>query len=335
MSEPGSEAYLVTVIDSESRRIPLEAGEVWHIGRGEPNSIPLADHQVSRKHAMVQRAQTGEFQLIDMGSRNGTFVNRRRVTTPVILRPGDRITIGGAEFVFYGPSEPAQAPAPGASETVVEFAQQLVTVLVVDIRDFTGLSRRLSENKLSLLISAFFRECGAVLNRHEAFAQKYIGDAVMALWPHPEKGPEPRQMHAVFSALAQMFDVAAGLQAQFDLDAPIRIGAGINTGLACIGNMGSEAAADYTALSDAVNLSFRLEAATKEIGCDLAVGPKTYNFLTALAGAAGIFTPHTASLKGYEHPMQVYAATRASLGVLVGALRAGSESQLTMIHGPE
>jgi adenylate cyclase len=125
----------------------------------------------------------------------------------------------------------------------------------------------------------------------------------------------------VFEALARLFDITAGLQARFDLDAAVRIGSGINTGLACVGNMGSEASPDYTALSDAVNLTFRLESVTKELGCDLALGRKTYELVSACAPAAELFQPHLRTLKGYPEPKPVYAAKQDALALLLPALR--------------
>jgi len=321
MSDNWGDTFLETVIDSEAKRFKLDPTVVCRIGRGAQNTVVLADNQVSRNHAMVQCMETGEYYLTDLGSRNGTFVNQRRATTPVILRPGDRITVGSHEFVFHGGAQPEQAARMEAGETVVDFAQRLITVLVVDIRDFTGLSSRLPEDKLSEIINAFMRESGTVLSSKGAWAQKYIGDAVMAIWLHRTDEPDLHDILAVFDALSQLFEIAGRMQAQFGLDAPIRIGAGVNTGAACVGNMGSEAAADYTALSDAVNLSFRLESATKEIGRDIALGPASYEFLTAQTGVGDVFELHTMQLKGYREPKKVYATTLASLPAVLEGLR--------------
>lgn len=321
MTKNSAETFLETIIDSQVKRFMLDSGAVCRIGRGDRNTIVLADNQVSRNHAMVQCMQTGEFCLTDLGSRNGTFLNQRRVTTPVILHSGDRIAIGSYEFRFHGSCEPSRDPTIMAGETVVDFAQRLITVLVADIRDFTGLSRRLPEARLSEVISTFMREAGTALNEEGAWAQKYIGDAVMAIWLHKSDEPDLNDMIAVFKALSRIFEIAAALQSQFGLEAPIRIGAGINTGPACVGNMGSEAAADYTALSDAVNFAFRLESATKLVGCDLAMGPNTQEFLARVARMDELFQLHTVELKGYKEPKQVYATTCNSTAVLLEMLR--------------
>src|SRR5512140_546844 len=121
MSEFEGQAYLEQVTGPERRRVVLDPGLVCQIGRDEQSTIALVDNQVSRRHAMVQRAPSGEVLLTDLGSRNGTWLNQRRVTTPVALHDGDRINIGSQEFHFHGPAGKAPPqPAAQGGETVVE-----------------------------------------------------------------------------------------------------------------------------------------------------------------------------------------------------------------------
>ncbi len=314
-----SEAFLEAVIDGATKRFRLPPEIVCRIGRGGHNTIDLADHQVSRDHAIVQCTGADEFCLTDLGSRNGTLLNHRSIHAPVLLQPGDHIAIGSYEFVFHGPCRPSQTRQPG--ETLLDFHEKLITVLVTDIRDFTGLSRRLPEARLSELMSAFFQRAGKILSDGGAWGQKYIGDAVMTFWLHEGGTPDLPVLLAVFTALDRIFEAAAQLQSEFNLDASVRIGAGVNTGLACVGNMGNEAASDYTALSASVNLSFRLESVTKEIGCDVALGHRTYDFLSRQVDVSEFLNPHTVQLKGYREPVQVYGAARASVRTLLERLR--------------
>ena len=322
------EAYLEIVVDSQPGKVPLARGAICQIGRGEENTLVLDDHQVSRNHAMVQSTPSGEFYLSDLGSRNGTLVNRSRITAPVLLRPGDRISIGQKEFVFRGPATAAPARAERGG-TVVDMSLRLVTILVTDVRDFTGLSRRLGETRISQLLGAFFQDAGRILSGHQAWGQKYIGDGVMAIWLHQRPVPEVGELTAVFASLDELFAVAAGLAARFDLDAPVRIGAGINTGFGCVGNIGSDASADYTAMSDAVNLTFRLESATKDLGCDLVVGPETYRYLGGHLDARHLFAMQMAQLKGYEEPRQVYTSAQGSVGAVLESLRSKADTIVT------
>ena len=318
MAEP-NEAYLLVTIGAERKRFALPRGVPCNIGRSQQNTIVLDDNQVSRNHAMVQSTEAGGYYLTDLGSRNGTLVNKKRATAPVLLQPGDRVLIGSHQFEFHGP-DVAHTGQTGFSETMLDVTYGTITVLVTDIRGFTQLSQSLGEARLSQAMSGLFRECGSVLNQQGAREQKYIGDAIMAFWIHQDDPPHPREMIPVFQALKRIFEIVAGLQGRFDLDRPIRIGAGVNTGLACIGNIGSATASDYTAISDAVNLSFRLESATKQIGCDVALGPETYKILSSQVNVNDLLELRMTHLKGYEGPLRVYGGSRNSVDALVEIL---------------
>src|SRR5262249_11457705 len=275
-------AHLEAEIDGQVRRFSLGGDNIFRIGRSDKNNVILADDLASRNHAMLQRSEEGRFYITDLGSSNGTFVKGARISAPIILQPGDRIGIGNHEFRFHQEVQgPPRIEEPDELQsTNILFAQSLITVLVTDIRDFTGLARRMDASKLSMVTGAFFREAGKALQQRGAWAQKYIGDAAMAVWLHKKRAPEVRELAAGFESLSRLAGIAAGLQAHFELDAPIRIGAGVNTGWASVGNVGSIASSDYTALGDVVNKAFRLESATKEIACDLAVGQATFDFLS-------------------------------------------------------
>jgi adenylate cyclase len=104
------------------------------------------------------------------------------------------------------------------------------------------------------------------------------------------------------------------LTSRFDVPFPLRIGAGINTGFAMVGNTGSGDRPDYTALGDTVNASFRLESATKQLGMDVAIGETTYNSILSLgSGESNCFQKRTVELKGYDVPTNAYACDFAEL----------------------
>lgn len=323
MGHHPSNTYLETNMGGRSRRFPVVPGSICRLGRNPDSEIRLPDGSASRNHAIVQHTDAGDLYLTDLGSRNGTFVNGRRLTAPVVLQRGDIISIGDQEFVFHqngvSPHPPA-AVSPEALATIVTFKMQLITVLVADIRDYTGLSRRLGESRISQVIGMFMQEAGAALQHHGSWAQKYIGDAVMSVWVHRKQRAEGSEVRAVLQALAELAGIVETLQSRFGLDAPVRIGVGINTGLAATGNMGSNALADYTALGDVVNKAFRLESATKEIGCDIALGRATYEILASADGAGEILKPYTVKLKGYEEPEQVFTLQSSSLATLYQAV---------------
>ena len=313
--------YLEVALESGVTRFPLAPGSLCRIGRDRHSTIVLNDHQVSRHHALIHGSSTGEYILTDLGSRNGTALNQRPIGAAVALQNGDRIRVGAHEFVFTTVVPARDTAEAMPSETAIRIEQQLVTVLVSDIRDFTVLSQRLGEARLSQVLSRFMQDAGAMLQREGASIQKYIGDAVMAVWIHEHRVPVPRQLFGVFSALDLLFRIVDGLQGRFDLDTPIRIGAGINTGLACLGNMGSEAAADYTALSEDVNLAFRLESVTKTSGWDVAIGHKTFEALQHPRFETQGFERHMVVLKGYSQAQAVYGGLRSAIRPLADSLQ--------------
>jgi adenylate cyclase len=292
--------------------IPIEPDTICSIGRGSQNTIVLDDASVSRRHAMIDCQPHGDCYIIDVGSRNGTFLNGSRVTTRTRLSNGDSLRIGTVPVTFWLAGSGVDThPSVNLSNTQLITVTAYVTVLVMDIRDFTGLSRRLGETRLSGFIGEFMRLSGEVLDGYGASTQKYIGDAIMGVWDHGPQRPEPDAILSVLSSAAKVYGIVSETPRAFDVDTPIRIGAGINTGVAVMGNLGSAAAADYTALGDAVNKAFRLETASKEISEDMLMGSFTYKCLGS--GLQPWFTPHTVSLKGYEKPETAYAISVASL----------------------
>ena len=295
--------------EADEIRIDLLSGVVWKVGRSRSNDIVLDDEMVSRNHAMIQR--TGdEFLLIDLGSRNGAYLNGRRVAVPVYLKDQDKVVFGEKEFIFSYP-EGASKKVQQAEQTLVTgatqvlFSLQQITVLVVDIRDFTGLSQLLDEAKLAQTIGSWIRRAGGILQEEGSWGQKYIGDAVMAVWVHQEGRSEIRTIRHAFTALSKLVHVTAGLQEEFALSRPVQIGSGLNTDTASVGNIGSSDFADYTALGDGVNKAFRLETASKHIGRDLLLGSATFAYIKDAAGH--LFEEQTVELKGYKDPCDVYA----------------------------
>ncbi len=86
---------------------PLDDAWTLKLGRSESNAIVLHDDAASRRHAIIQRAEMGELYLLDLGSRNGTFVNGQRVSTPVVLKDNDEIAIGDYRMISGIPLWPA------------------------------------------------------------------------------------------------------------------------------------------------------------------------------------------------------------------------------------
>jgi len=133
---------------------------------------------------------------------------------------------------------------------------RLLTVLVIDIRNFTGLTMELGESKTSEMMGSLFHAAGVVLTRNGSYAQKYIGDAVMAVWVHDSDRPVQKDLLSIFHALCGLAGIIGGLQAQFVLRAPSVSAPAVNSGVAALGNLGSAGLADHTAMGECVNKAF-------------------------------------------------------------------------------
>ena len=150
-----------------------------------------------------------------------------------------------------------------------------VTVLFSDIRGFTTISESLDAQELADLLNAYLTEMTRIIFHHRGTLDKYIGDAVMAIWgaPFDEPNHAERCCFGAVNMLTRLAELQAGWRAQ---GKPILdIGIGINTGVASVGNMGSSLRYGYTAIGDAVNLASRLEGLNKEYGTHILISEST------------------------------------------------------------
>lgn len=301
--------YLEVSKSPEDQMLLLTNGQHWTIGRGSDNTFVFDDDMMSRHHAVIQEMQAGTFYFIDLGSRNGSSVNGRRVTTPLPLHGGDVLVCGGTSMIFRKRTVEAAGEAylaKSAPETLVSFSRRLVTVLVIDIRDFTVLAQNLDEAILARTIGTWFRESGAIVRRHGSSGDKYIGDAVMAVWTHAGKNPEMAEILGVLKALSEIHGVTRDLRETLSNNQSMRIGAGVNTGMSVLSNTGAEGSPEFSPLGDSVNVAFRLESATKGSGFDVALGQKTFASLRDIPGAENSFEMRAVALKGYKDPVDAW-----------------------------
>ncbi len=319
-------AYLELTLAAGPQKVPILNGRV-SIGRSGSNSIPFpGDLNVSRNHAIIHE-MNGQFYLSDLGSRNGTVLNGRPVTAPTLLSDGDLVVVGDHEIIFHNEAERRPETAEEEEQigeigdTQCALSVRTITVLVVDVRGYTVLAQQVDESTLSSTFAAFFQESGSLLMDLGCWTQKYIGDAIMAVWLHRGMVPEPAELARVIDGLIKVEDLASKLHTRFPLPYPIRVGAGINTGQASTGNLGSAAVADFTALGDAVNKAFRLETSTRELDADLVIGQQTYGAFVHLPAAARLFVPRMATLKGYAEPEKVFQAHFGNLPQLRHSLK--------------
>ncbi len=154
-----------------------------------------------------------------------------------------------------------------------------VTVLFSDIRNFTTLSERLTPHEVVEMLNAYFeRICEPILT-HGGTVDKFIGDAVMAVFGAPAPPPDHAR-HACGAALETAAAAAAfqdWMTRRFpDRELPpFRMGIGIHSGQAVVGNIGTPRRTEYTAIGDTVNTAARMESATKDLGWTIVVSGDT------------------------------------------------------------
>ena len=153
--------------------------------------------------------------------------------------------------------------------------KKYATFLFTDVRGFTSLSESVEPEQVTYIMNKALTAQQSAVQKHEGMVDKYIGDAMMAIFNAPidlDKH-EDRAIECALEIQKNMIELNHEL-IQEGLPS-IAIGIGINSGEAIIGNMGSDQRFDYTAIGDAVNTAARLESSTKEVGRDLIIGQNT------------------------------------------------------------
>ena len=177
------------------------------------------------------------------------------------------------------------------------------TFLFTDVRGFTSLSEKLEPEQVTDIMNKALTIQSDAVKKYGGMVDKYIGDAMMAIF----NAPLDLDMHEDRAILTAIEIKKKMREAGLGID----IGIGINSGVAVIGNMGSETRFDFTALGDAVNLAARMESSCKEVGEDIVIAQATAEQTDIkLDRLDDIY------VKGKEKPIQIYTisenATRAS-----------------------
>jgi len=182
-----------------------------------------------------------------------------------------------------------------------------LTVLFSDIRGFTTMSENAPPEKIVEMLNIHFTIMADIILKHNGTIDKYIGDAIMAFWGAPVK-TENHAEQAVLAGkemIAALEQVNATLRER-GLDMEVKIGVGINTGVATIGEIGSEKKKNYTIVGDTVNLASRLESITKEYKSPLIYSEYTYEKIKDKIESRQL---GNVKVKGREQPVNIYTAT--------------------------
>src|SRR5438034_10907692 len=255
----------------------------WSIGGSAKNTMVLDSPKISRRHAIINVQNVGEFWLIDLGSGQGAFPNKRRVNQPIRLCDVDQSIIGDYVFTFRQANEVTDEYQSTLRERRIREIENVACwLLVADIENFTPLSRSLTSDKLATLIGGWVATCKEIIEAHAGMIDKYLGDGFFAYWREDENSAKN-----VAAALDQLKQAQAKNEPRFRL--------ALHFGLVAIGGVPSMG--EESLMGKDVNFVFRMEKLAGSLGILL---------LTSTAGRAGLgslmkYEPAGAhELKGFE-----------------------------------
>ncbi len=156
------------------------------------------------------------------------------------------------------------------------------TIFFSDIRSFTAMSETMQPKEVVEFLNAYMTRMVECVNKTNGVVDKYIGDAIMAVWGAPESAGSPAldALNAVTAALMMRVSLFHFNQSRKERGlAPVRIGCGINSGPVVAGQIGSNERMEYTVIGDAVNLASRTEALNKPFATDILITENTYNLI--------------------------------------------------------
>jgi len=217
--------------------------------------------------------------------------------------------------------------SPAMVKRLVDNPQSLVlggenrelTLLFCDIRSFTSISETMEPTELTVFLNDFLTPMSNVLMENGATIDKYMGDAIMAFWNAPLDVPDHR--HKAAESVLSMLATLEKLNAT--LPRPVKIGIGLNTGVCCVGNLGSRQRFSYSAIGDPVNVASRIEGLTKQYGLSNLISESTAREVEGMA----LLEIDRVMVVGRHEPTSIYT-------LLGGAQRAGEKSfrELRELH---
>ncbi len=177
-------------------------------------------------------------------------------------------------------------------------------VMFTDIRGFTAMSENAAPEKIVADLNEYFTLMVDVVIKYEGTLDKFIGDAVMAVWGAPVPF-EDKELRAVKAGLEMQAVLAQYNKTRIDKKlVPLTMGVGINSGVVVSGNLGSDKRTDYTVIGEEVNLSSRL--CSKAGAGQVLISEGTYRKLKGLVDVRPL---EAISLKGFSEPVKVYEVT--------------------------
>ena len=222
-------------------------------------------------------------------------LRRQLVDALAAVSARDRVTELFGQHVSAPVAERLLASPGGVANEV-----ERVCVLILDIRDFTNSSRARPPEEVMGWLDGALAELVEVVDAHNGFVNKFLGDGFLALFGGPVDDPDAVP-HAVAAARAML---AVAERRSRGSDWPLRIGIGLHVGPAVAGTVGSSRRKEYTVIGDTVNLAARIEALNKEFKSQVLLSQQV---IDAAGDAAQGATPLGAvAVRGYPEPVPIW-----------------------------
>ncbi|MEH2192220.1 MAG: adenylate/guanylate cyclase domain-containing protein [Nostoc sp.] len=238
---------------------------------------------------------------VDLRDRQQYYPDRTLITTDIkqhsinlsintIADASDQEQVRGALVVMEDISDEKRLKSTMYRYMTQELAEELlklddaklggdrkeVSILFSDIRGYTTLTESLEAEEVVSMLNEYFESMVEAVFKHKGTLDKYIGDAIMAVFG----SPLPLQEHAwmaVQTSLEMRVRLHEFNQRRYADNKPgIKIGIGINSDIVISGNIGSSKRMEFTAIGDGVNLGSRLESVSKQYGCDIIISHNTF-----------------------------------------------------------
>lgn len=253
---------------------------------------------------MELRLGAGDLASVNLAVNPLIDVNEEHIGSMLVLEDITREKRIRSTMARYMSPEVAEQLL-AAGEAVLGGKDQKVSVMFSDVRNFTALSEALGARETVSMLNEYFERMVDVVLSHRGVLDKFIGDAVMALFGVPFNGAHDaddavRVANAMFGALGEL-----NRERRRAGKAPLDIGVGIATGIVVVGNIGSTRRMEYTAIGDPVNLASRLESATKYYGAKVLISESTRAELLHTARLREI---DRLRVQGKREPVAIYEA---------------------------
>lgn len=207
--------------------------------------------------------------------------------------------------------------------------RETVTILMADLRGFTGRTEKSDPEETLRLLNRFFGSMAKIITSYDGMIDEFLGDGILAIFGVPERH-EDDPARAVACAL-EMQNALHSLNAELESEGirALEMGIGINTGSVIVGNIGSKIRAKYGIVGMPVNTASRIESLT--VGGQVLIGEPTYR---QIEGDVEAEPPQTVMMKGYNEPLVCFPVKAISKPYKVAMVQKDTQNEKVEIHLP-